>query len=138
MTDIQMPDIAPLIRYLGDGTRAAFPYPFPIFETADLSVTFDGAPQYAGFAVSGAGETAGGSVTFTVAPASGVVVTLERVLALQCALHPMNAHVQRCRTGHAAGAAFALAVRLSCRGRGGRDQCRTCRSRNDREQSTRW
>ena len=85
MTDIhiQMPDVAPLVRYLGDGTRTVFSYPFPIFATSDLSVTFDGAPQYAGFAVGGAGMTGGGAVTFTAAPARGVTVTLARLLPLQ-------------------------------------------------------
>jgi hypothetical protein len=85
MTDdhIKMPDVAPLVRYLADGARAAFDYPFPIFENSDLAVYFDGAQQHSGFTVSGAGETDGGGVTFAAAPASGVIVMLERVLPLQ-------------------------------------------------------
>ncbi len=82
-THIKMPDVAPLARYLADGTLTNFVYPFPIFEDADLSVTFDGAPQYSGYTVAGAGLTGGGSVTFATAPADGVIVVLERVLPLQ-------------------------------------------------------
>ena len=77
---IKMPDVAPIVRYAGNGARVEFEYPFPVFASEDLKVYFDGAPQYAGFDVSGGGETGGGSVVFDVAPPSGVVVTLMRRL----------------------------------------------------------
>lgn len=56
---IKMPDVAPLIRYVADGSDTDFNYPFPIFASEDLAVYFDGARQYSGFTVTGAGETAG-------------------------------------------------------------------------------
>ncbi len=80
---IKMPDVAPLVRYLADGTRTAFEFPFPIFASEDLTVFIDGARQYSGFSTAGAGETAGGTVTFMSAPAAGIVVTLERRVPLE-------------------------------------------------------
>lgn len=80
---IQIGDIAPRIQYTGDGTQAQFTYPFPIFAAADMEVYLDQAKQETGFTVNGAGTSAGGDVTFDTAPASGIVVTLRRRLAIQ-------------------------------------------------------
>lgn len=84
MTDhIKMPDVAPLVRYLANGTETEFVYPFPIFASEDLRVSLDGAPQLSGYTISGSGETEGGQVIFTTAPGNGVTVTLERRLPLE-------------------------------------------------------
>lgn len=80
---IKMPDVAPLVRYVADGVQTAFEYPFPIFASEDLAVYFDGARQYSGFTVSGAGETAGGTVTFDAAPAADMILMLERRMPLE-------------------------------------------------------
>ncbi|MCB1530916.1 MAG: hypothetical protein H6853_04835 [Rhodospirillales bacterium] len=80
---IKMPAVAPLVRYVANGTQTVFDYPFPVFSGGDLKVYFDGASQTSGFDVSGAGETSGGSVTFDSAPASGIVITLKRILPLE-------------------------------------------------------
>lgn len=80
---IKMPDVVPVVRYLADGTQTAFAYPFPIFASEDLAVYLNGARQVAGFDVAGAGETAGGSVTFDTAPAEDIIVTLARELPLE-------------------------------------------------------
>ncbi|MDD3021991.1 MAG: glycosyl hydrolase family 28-related protein [Alphaproteobacteria bacterium] len=80
---IKMPDVVPIIRYLADGVRVNFEYPFPVFASEDLKIYFDGAAQISGFTIYGAGEGAGGSVTFDVAPANGVVVTLERRMVFE-------------------------------------------------------
>lgn len=80
---IKMPDIEPLVRYLADGEQTVFAYPFPVFESGDVKIEFDGAPQYGGFDVTGAGETAGGTVVFDTPPADGVVVAIERRLPLR-------------------------------------------------------
>lgn len=80
---IKMPDVPPLVRYLADGAQALFTYPFPVFASEDLAVYFDGARQYGGFTVAGAGLTAGGTVSFDPAPAQGVTVMLERRLPLE-------------------------------------------------------
>ncbi len=82
-THIKMPDIAPLVRYTASGSQTVYSYPFPIFASEDIGVYFDGAQQYSGFTVSGAGQTAGGTVTFDTAPASGIVVMLERRMPLE-------------------------------------------------------
>lgn len=72
---IKIPDIAPLIRVLADGIEREFEFPFPIFASEDLSVYFDGAKQSGGF------DIADGKVIFDIAPAQGVIVTIERRMA---------------------------------------------------------
>ncbi|MEO5374721.1 MAG: hypothetical protein H7840_10630 [Alphaproteobacteria bacterium] len=38
MTDhIQIGDVSPRIQYVANGSQTAFPYPFPIFATGDIS-----------------------------------------------------------------------------------------------------
>lgn len=80
---IKMPDVVPLVRYLANGAQTAFAFPFPVFAAADIAVYIDGARQYSGFAVTGAGQTVGGVVTFSAAPGDGRVVMIERRMALQ-------------------------------------------------------
>lgn len=75
---IKIPDIAPIVRLVGNGIQTQFEFPFPIFASEDLSVYLNGALQSNGFQMIGAGATAGGRVTFDVPPANGVVITLER------------------------------------------------------------
>ena len=79
---IRIGDVAPRVQYVADGVQSAFTYPFPIFEAADLEVRLDARVLASGFTVAGAGQSQGGSVTFTVAPASGAVVTLRRNLVV--------------------------------------------------------
>lgn len=84
MTDhIKMPDVTPIVRYLADGTQIEFVYPFPIFASEDLAVYINGAKQVSGFDIAGAGETAGGSVTFDAAPAENSIITIARELPLE-------------------------------------------------------
>ncbi|NQU61006.1 MAG: hypothetical protein HQ512_07735 [Rhodospirillales bacterium] len=82
---IQIGDISPRIQYTGDGSQTTFTYPFPIFADADMrayenetlkTLTTD-------YTISGAGNSAGGSVTFGTAPANGIIVTLKRQIAIQ-------------------------------------------------------
>jgi hypothetical protein len=80
---IQIPNIVPRIQYTGNASQTVFSYPFPIFSSDQLHVFFNGAEQLGGFTVLNAGATTGGTVTFDTAPASGVVITLERILPLQ-------------------------------------------------------
>ena len=80
---IKVPDIVPMVRYSADGTTSVFPYPFPVFASEDLCVYFDGAQQFSGFTVSGAGDTSGGTVTFENAPINGTVILLERRMKLE-------------------------------------------------------
>ncbi|MFN3700110.1 MAG: glycosyl hydrolase family 28-related protein [Alphaproteobacteria bacterium] len=80
---IKMPDIVPIIRYLANGVQAEFTYPFPIFASEDLLVYLNGARQISGFTITGAGQTAGGSVVFAQTPAESTRITLERKLPLE-------------------------------------------------------
>ena len=82
MTHIQIPAVTPRVQYTCNGTQTVFDYPFPIFETADLQVLFDGVPQYAGYEITGAGTSGGGQITFTAAPTAGVILSLARELAI--------------------------------------------------------
>ncbi len=82
---IQIGDIAPRVAYIADGATSTFTYSFPIFEDADLGVYVDGVFQTLDidYSVSGAGLSAGGSVTFVVAPADGALVTALRSLVIK-------------------------------------------------------
>lgn len=75
---IKIPDIAPIVRLVGNGTQSVFEFPFPVFASEDVAVSLNGALQTAGYSVTGVGNTAGGTVTFDTPPASGIVITLER------------------------------------------------------------
>lgn len=80
---IKMPDVAPLVRVLANGTQTVFIYPFPIFASEDLAVYFNGARQIAGFTIEDAGNSDGGTVTFEEAPPENTIVTLERRMSLE-------------------------------------------------------
>ena len=73
-----MPDVVPVVRALGNGAQTVFEFPFPVFASEDVAVYLDGARQNAGFYVTGAGATGGGSITFDSAPVNGTIVTIER------------------------------------------------------------
>lgn len=64
--------------YLGDGATKVFSFPSKFLSSADVIVGLDGQEQAKGYVVDGAGGELGGSVVFTVAPASGVRVSLLR------------------------------------------------------------
>ena len=59
---IKIPEVMPIVRYLANGTETFFTYPFPIFASEDIQVSFDGTVQTSGFDVLDAGETTGGQV----------------------------------------------------------------------------
>ncbi len=80
---IKVPDIAPIIRYVANGTQTIFEYPYPVFASEDLKVYLDGALQSSGYDIAGAGDTSGGSVTFDAAPQAGMIVTLERKIPIE-------------------------------------------------------
>lgn len=79
---IKIGDVSPRIQYAGDGLQTAFAYPFPIFEDSDLKVFLDGAVLETGYAIAGAGDSAGGTVTFDSAPANDAIVVLLRDLVI--------------------------------------------------------
>lgn len=69
----------PVITYTGNGVTTLFSVPFQFFAGSDLRVTLNGVAQVLGtnYTVTG-GSGATGSVSMTAAPASGVVVRIER------------------------------------------------------------
>jgi len=83
MPHIQIPDVAPIVRYLADGIETSFAFPFPIFATEDLKISLDGAQQNSGFTINGAGDTAGGSIVFDTAPLENAIITLQRELSIE-------------------------------------------------------
>jgi len=68
----------------GNGVTTVFPYTFKIISQADIEVSVDGVVQTLNthYTVSGAGDNAGGNVTFLSAPASLSVVARRRNMAL--------------------------------------------------------
>ena len=64
----------------GNGATTVFPYTFKIISQADIEVSVDGVVQALNthYTVSGAGDNAGGNVTFLSAPASGAIVVRRR------------------------------------------------------------
>ena len=80
---IRIGDVRPRVQYVADGALSAFDFPFPIFEPGDLTVFLGETEQRAGYTVTGAGRSHGGSVLFDAAPANGVRITLQRVIAVE-------------------------------------------------------
>jgi len=82
---IQVGDISPRAQYSGDGTRTAFPYPFPIFADDDIEVYEDTSLKTLtiDYTVSDAGQSSGGEVTFGTAPAASAIVTLRRNVTIE-------------------------------------------------------
>lgn len=72
------------IEQLGDGTTTAFAVNFYFLENSDLKVFVNGVLQTitTNYTVTGAGNPAGGTVTFVSAPANGVQVVIFRDPAL--------------------------------------------------------
>lgn len=69
----------------GDGIRDRFPFDFAVFDPTDIRVSLDGEPVETGFHITlgQPDEMAGGVVRFEVPPASGVTITLARMLRLR-------------------------------------------------------
>jgi len=80
---IRIGDVAPRVQYVADGAQTAFVYPFPVFVAADMQVHVDGLLLSSGFAVSGAGNSEGGLVTFARPPGSGARIVLRRRLVME-------------------------------------------------------
>lgn len=69
-------------QYTGNDATTIFPYDFVIPTAQDLQVYLGDTLQVAGFTAQGIGNPAGGSVTFDTAPATGVIVSIMRVMPL--------------------------------------------------------
>jgi hypothetical protein len=71
----------PYNAHTGNGLTTVFAYGFTLLDADDLVVTIDGVVTSA-YTVSGLGVAAGGSITFSSAPANGTAVLLQRVIQL--------------------------------------------------------
>lgn len=75
-------------NYNGNGTTTVFPYTFKILDNTQLTVSFKSLDtqivtvQTTGFVVSGAGNSGGGNVTFSVAPDSNTSISFLRAMPL--------------------------------------------------------
>ncbi|HWT07936.1 MAG TPA: phage tail fiber protein, partial [Roseomonas sp.] len=95
---ITIGDVTPRVQYVADGVLADFTYPFPIFDEADLEIRLDGAVLAGGVTISGAGDSDGGTVTFTEPPANGTRITLRRRLKIARATDFQDNGILRART----------------------------------------
>lgn len=73
-------DLPPRVQYVATASQTVFPYPFPIFQDADLVVEVNGAEQTltTHYTVSGAGDDTGGNVTLVTGATVGDIVTIYR------------------------------------------------------------
>lgn len=62
--------------YLANGSQTVFAYDFLIYSSSHLAVYIDGVLQVTGFTTDGVGIATGGNVTFSVAPTTGKIITL--------------------------------------------------------------
>ncbi len=76
------------IEYIATGSLSTLVYPFQIHAQEELEVRYGEEVQVAdhAYSVTGVGSTTGGSITLLIAPASGSVVSLRRVVAFEQAL----------------------------------------------------
>lgn len=75
------------VPYAGDGVTKVFPIPFYFLQSSDIQIIINDAlgnlypaVQNVDYTVTGAGNQAGGSATFGVAPVSGRTVTIQRIV----------------------------------------------------------
>lgn len=64
------------VKYTGNSVTTVFTFSYPFFASTDLLVYLDGVLQTTGYTVSG-GAGSSGTVTFSVAPTTGVIITIE-------------------------------------------------------------
>ncbi|MDF1735418.1 MAG: hypothetical protein P1U37_09055 [Minwuia sp.] len=77
---IKINDTVPRAEYSADGSTTAYPAPFAFLKAADLKVWIGSSEQEldTDYSVTGAGTTAGGTVTFASAPPTGQSVVISR------------------------------------------------------------
>lgn len=75
----------PSIQYTGNGATKVFPFPFTILSSSDVVVLLDGVPQSLGvqYTLDGVGNQTGGTVTFSVVPTAGAVITIYRDVSIE-------------------------------------------------------
>lgn len=82
-THIKIKPVVPKVQYTGNGVTTVFPYTFAIFDDSDMVVYIGDEIVESGYTVTGKGQTDGGNVTFSTAPADGVKITLLRNVPIE-------------------------------------------------------
>jgi len=72
-----------LFQYVGNGVTTVFAYNCQVLQPSDLNVYVNGVAVTSGITKGGIGSLTGGTVTFSVAPANGAQVILEREVVLE-------------------------------------------------------
>lgn len=72
-----------IFQYVGNGVSTTFAYNCQVLQANDLFVYVNGAEITSGITKNGIGSLTGGAVVFSVAPATGVQIILEREVALE-------------------------------------------------------
>ena len=80
---IKINNYIPRVQYVADGILTTFEFPFAVFDAEDLKVYIGSELQENNYTVSGVGESEGGSITFTAAPADEAVVTIVRYMSIE-------------------------------------------------------
>lgn len=68
------------INQTADGVQTVFIYDFIVLNASHMFVYIDNVVMVGGYTVNGIGNAGGGNVTFDVAPANTVIVTLQRLV----------------------------------------------------------
>lgn len=80
---MSVPDQETANFYTANGITTTFAYGFYLLTADDLDVSINGVLQTSGYTVTDVGSKTGGTVIFSVAPANGASVLLERKVALE-------------------------------------------------------
>lgn len=70
------------INQVADGIQLSFVYDYIVNDASHMMVYLDNVLQATGYTVNGVGNPLGGDVTFVIAPANDVIVTLQRIVPL--------------------------------------------------------
>src|SRR6185295_6842317 len=68
--------------YTGNNVLTAYSFPALFYDNSHLAVYLDGVLQTTGYTVTGATDPAGGTVTFSVAPGTGVIINILRTVPI--------------------------------------------------------
>lgn len=81
MAELIISDVRPRVQYTADGVQTSFPYPFPIFDQADLVVVFDDNGTPGANNITDVGVSGGGDVVFDSPPPLDTRITIYRDMA---------------------------------------------------------
>lgn len=80
---IEVGNIKPRKRIISDGIQTVYYFDFTIFNVQDLNIYFNNILQVQGYSIILKPDIKGGSIIFTTAPKTGVIITIFRNLPLK-------------------------------------------------------